>query len=194
VVTPVSSNSGVMQKGFGAVVQTRIGSPYVIAGMEAAGGRVAGYEANGGFLLGFDAKGPSGPLSALLTRDCTLPLVAVLVAAGHGGVAARVAAEPAIVTRAGRLEDIPTEKSAALIATLTEDAGARVSFLEALGLREASLDLTDGLRMILKGGGVLHLRPSGNAPELRVYVEGGDAAAADALLRKVLDDLASSLA
>ena len=68
VVTPVSSNSGVMQKGFGAVVQTRIGSPYVIAGMEAAGGRVAGYEANGGFLLGFDAKGPSGPLSALLTR------------------------------------------------------------------------------------------------------------------------------
>src|SRR5690606_7881792 len=54
VVTPVSSNSGVERSGaFGRVIRTKIGSPFVIAGMEAAGGRVAGYEANGGFLAGF---------------------------------------------------------------------------------------------------------------------------------------------
>ena len=47
VVTPVSSNSGVMQKGFARVIRTRIGSPFVIAALEAAGGRVVGYEARG---------------------------------------------------------------------------------------------------------------------------------------------------
>jgi phosphomannomutase len=194
VVTPISSNSGVLHKGFGKVVRTCIGSPYVIAGMEAAGGAVVGYEANGGFLLGFEAQGPSGVLSALLTRDCTLPLVAVLVAAGRGGVAARVAAEPPVITRADRLQDIPTAESATLIARLREDAGARADFLAPLGLQDAALDLTDGLRMILKGGGVLHLRPSGNAPELRVYVEGTDAAAADALLQAALAHVARLLA
>jgi phosphomannomutase len=54
VVTPVSSNSGFDLSGrFARVIRTKIGSPYVIAGMAAAGGRVGGYEANGGFLLGF---------------------------------------------------------------------------------------------------------------------------------------------
>ncbi|MFN5825823.1 MAG: phosphomannomutase, partial [Rhodobacterales bacterium] len=59
VVTPVSSNTGVQAMGFPREIRTRIDSPHVIAGMEAAGqGRVVGYEANGGFLLGFDATGP----------------------------------------------------------------------------------------------------------------------------------------
>jgi phosphomannomutase len=57
VVTPVSSNTAVEKSGlFGAVVRTRIGSPYVISAMQgelAAGSAVVvGYEANGGFLLG----------------------------------------------------------------------------------------------------------------------------------------------
>jgi phosphomannomutase len=193
VVTPISSNSGVLRKGFVQVVTTRIGSPYVIAGMEAAGGAVVGYEANGGFLLGFDAKGPCGPLAALLTRDCALPLVAVLVSAGQGGVAARVAREPPVLTRAARLQGVPTEKSAALIGRLESDTAARAAFLTPLGLQEAALDLTDGLRMTLKDGRVLHLRPSGNAPELRVYVEGADAAAAEALLTAALDRLEEAL-
>lgn len=61
VVTPISSNSGVTKKDcFDTVSRTRIGSPYVIAGMEDIGGRVVGYEANGGFLLGFEADGLRG--------------------------------------------------------------------------------------------------------------------------------------
>lgn len=194
VVTPISSNSGITQKGFAQVVLTRIGSPYVIAGMEATGGSVLGYEANGGLLLGFEAQALTGPLPALMTRDCTLPILAVLVAAGEGGVAARVAREPAIVTRADRLQEIPTEKSAALIAQLTEDVEARSSFLGALDRKEAALDLTDGVRMQLEGGGTLHLRPSGNAPEMRVYAEGSDAAVAEALLAATLSHLAARLA
>lgn len=53
VVTPISSNSGVtLLPEIAEVILTRIGSPFVIAGMSEAGGRVVGYEANGGFLFG----------------------------------------------------------------------------------------------------------------------------------------------
>ena len=34
-----------------------------------------------------------------------------------------------------------------------------------------NLDLTDGLRMSLSDSTIIHLRPSGNAPEFRCYVE-----------------------
>ncbi|TKA96710.1 phosphomannomutase, partial [Cereibacter changlensis] len=82
VVTPVSSNTGAEASGrFARVIRTKIGSPFVIAAMQAAGGKVAGYEANGGFLLGFAAQGPAGPLPALMTRDSLLPLIAPLAAA-----------------------------------------------------------------------------------------------------------------
>ncbi|MFD1344848.1 phosphomannomutase, partial [Litorisediminicola beolgyonensis] len=81
VVTPVNSNTQADAMGFDRVIRTRIGSPFVIAGMEEAGGRVVGYEANGGTLLGFDAEGPAGPLPRLATRDAVLPILAPLAAA-----------------------------------------------------------------------------------------------------------------
>ncbi|MDD5612941.1 MAG: hypothetical protein PHF75_07850 [Gallionella sp.] len=54
VVVPVSCNTAIELCGaFDSVTRTRIGSPYVIAGMEVAGtGAVIGFEANGGFLMG----------------------------------------------------------------------------------------------------------------------------------------------
>ena len=196
VVTPVSSNTGVEAGArFARVIRTRIGSPFVIAGMEAAGGRVAGYEANGGFLLGFDAEGPAGPLPALMTRDSLLPIVAVLAEARRaGGVAARVAAEPARFTAADRLTEVPTDRSAALVAALTADAAARDAFLAPLGLGAASTDTTDGLRITATGGRIVHVRPSGNAPELRLYAEAESQAAADGLLAAGLARLAAALA
>ena len=33
------------------------------------------------------------------------------------------------------------------------------------------IDRTDGLRIHFAGGDIIHLRPSGNAPELRCYTE-----------------------
>ncbi|KAA8610012.1 phosphomannomutase [Salipiger aestuarii] len=192
VVTPISSNSGVTQKGL-AVTLTRIGSPYVIAGMEAAGGKVVGYEANGGFLLGFEADGPAGKLAPLATRDCVLPLVMTLIAAGAGTVSARVAQEPPVVTVADRLQEIPQEASQPFVAALAQDAGARAEFLGKLGGTEAGVDLTDGVRMTLASGEVVHVRPSGNAPELRLYVEAQGKAAAEALLAAGLTELRAAL-
>jgi len=162
--------------------------------MAQPGARVVGYEANGGFLLGFDAAGPAGPLPALMTRDSLLPLIVALVAAkAAGGLALRVAAEPARFTASGRLAGVPTARSAALVAALTADAGARAAFLAPLDGTEADMDLTDGLRLGLRDGRILHLRPSGNAPELRLYTEAADPAAAEALLDAGLAALAARL-
>ncbi|MCC7320325.1 MAG: phosphomannomutase [Rubellimicrobium sp.] len=192
VVTPVSSNSGAALGGhFARVIATRIGSPHVIAAMDEAraaqpGCRVAGYEANGGFLLGFGAAGPAGPLPALPTRDSLLPILATLVAArAAGGVAARVAQEPARFTAADRIANVPSATGAALVAALAQDRAARAALLAALGLPAGhDTDRTDGLRMRAQDGSVLHLRPSGNAPEFRLYVEADSAGAARALLER----------
>ncbi|SEQ76826.1 phosphomannomutase [Loktanella sp. DSM 29012] len=192
-VTPVSSNTGAEQV-FGRVIRTRIGSPHVIAGMDQAGGRVVGYEANGGFLLGFDAEGLTGKLSALATRDAVLPWVAPLAAArAAGGLAALVADQPARFTAADRLQGVPTEASLALVEKLGSELQDRAAFLDDLDGAEQAIDRTDGLRMTLMDGRIVHLRPSGNAPELRLYVESDSADAAAmtldrglALLRRTL--------
>lgn len=199
VVTPVSSNSGAEDLGFAQVRRTRIGSPHVIAGMQALGGAVAGYEANGGFLLGFDAQGPQGPqgpLPALMTRDAMLPMLAVLAASKGAPVSRLIAAQPARFTAADRLCEVPTDASTALVAALTDDPQDRATFVAALGFVERGVDLTDGLRITATDGRIVHLRPSGNAPELRLYVEAATPAIAAstlqaglALLRDMVDGL-----
>lgn len=200
VCTPVSSNSMIAAlPGIEAVHLTRIGSPYVIAAMEAVraatpGAAVVGYEANGGFLLCYAAQGSEGALAPLMTRDCMLPLVAVLVAAraGGGGVADLVRALPPRFTAADRIKDVPTEASAALIAALTKDAARRAAFFAGLG-PEADVDLTDGLRVRFADGAVVHLRPSGNAPECRCYAEAESPDRALALVAQHLARLAGAL-
>ena len=195
-VTPVSSNTGVEAGGkFARVIRTKIGSPFVIAAMEEAGGRVVGYEANGGFLLGFDAEGPAGPLPALMTRDSHLPIIAPLVAARRVGLglADLVAAEPPRFTAADRLQEVPTEASQALVARLIEDSDARAAFLAEFGGAATGIDTTDGLRITLEGGRIVHLRPSGNAPEMRFYAEAESAEAAREFLARGLDILANRL-
>ena len=193
VCTPISSNSMVCAlPGFAEVSLTKIGSPFVIAAMETAlaknpAAKVVGFEANGGFLLGFAATGPAGPLPQLMTRDAFLPLVAPLAAARAAGqsLAQAVAALPPRFTAADRLTETPTEASAALLARLAAEPEARAAFLTPMGA-EAALDLTDGLRMTLADGRIVHLRPSGNAPEFRVYAEAESEKAALSLLKTAL--------
>jgi phosphomannomutase len=195
VVTPISSNTGAeASKRFEQVIRTRIGSPYVIAAMEAAAGRSVGYEANGGFLLGFTARGPAGELPPLMTRDSLLPLIAPLALARGIGVAALVAQEPARFTASDRLQEVPTDRTQALVAQLDASADARAGFLRALGAVEVAIDRTDGLRIGLEGGRIVHLRPSGNAPELRFYAEAETPEAAEELLAAGLAKVAGMLA
>ncbi|RYH01211.1 phosphomannomutase, partial [Salipiger sp. IMCC34102] len=180
VVTPVTSTTALDAMGFAQVRRTRVGSPYVIAGMaDVAPARVVGFEANGGVLLGFDA----GPLPALPTRDAVLPLIAPLLAARGAPLSTLVAALPRRVALADRLQGIDRTRAAAWIKTLTQDDRARAAFWDGA---PAALDVTDGPRMTHASGDILHLRLSGNAPELRVYAEAEDPELAQALLDKGL--------
>ena len=200
ICTPVSSNSQVDEMPcFETVLRTRIGSPFVIAAMEETlaadpAAQVVGYEANGGFLLGFEAQGPAGPIAPLMTRDCLLPLVAPLAAARAAGqsLAALVAGLPPVFTAADRVQEVATEKSRALIETLTASAEARRDFFETGGT-ETHIDLTDGLRVRFDDGSTVHLRPSGNAPECRCYAEAQTPAAAQALVTAHLARLRARL-
>jgi len=90
VATPVSSNTLAEKSSwFDSVLRTRIGSPYVIAAMEAVSDSkaiVAGFEANGGFLLGSNVLRNGNKLTALPTRDAVLPMLALLGLAKESGV------------------------------------------------------------------------------------------------------------
>lgn len=193
IVTPVSSNSLVGQMGFARVERTRIGSPFVIAGMEAEAGKIIGYEANGGLLLGFEATGPEGTLAPLMTRDSILPIVAPLAmakASGHA-LADLVASLPPRYTAADRIAGIDSAVSQTFLAGLKQDAAARAAFFEGVGV-ETSVDTTDGLRVTF-GEDVVHLRPSGNAPEFRCYAEAASIERAETLLKLHLGKLATDL-
>jgi len=177
VVTTVSANTCVDLMGRFEVARTQIGSPFVIAGM-AGGGSVVGYEPNGGFLLGFDAQGPAGPLAALMTRDCMVPILAPLAAARAAGVSlmALVAGLPARFTASLRLQGVETAAALAFLAAVRADPAA---LMAAAGLGEVDhVNMTDGWRA-QSGGDIVHLRPSGNAPEFRIYAEARSAARAD---------------
>jgi phosphomannomutase len=183
VVTPVSSNTAVERCGwFAQVTRTRIGSPYVIEGMEEAvraGARsVVGYEANGGFLVATSLEVSGRVLTPLPTRDAAVVILAVLALARRSGApaSALLGTLPPRFTASDRLKDFPTALSRARIAALrSRDPGAERHAIEAAFAGQfgavAALDETDGLRITFASGEIVHLRPSGNAPELRCYNE-----------------------
>lgn len=191
IATPVSCNTALEKCGlFEQTLRTRIGSPYVIAGMqelERNGKTVAGYEANGGFLLETDIYLDGKVLKALPTRDALLPQIAVLAAARAQklGVEDLFKSLPKRFTASDRVKEFPTEKSRAKVAEIAERNLGETYFGKLAG-KIVSTDMTDGYRMTFDSGDIIHLRPSGNAPELRCYVECDSAARAEELKGKVL--------
>ncbi|MGB3026606.1 phosphomannomutase [Paradevosia shaoguanensis] len=182
VVTPVTSNSAIESSGaFARVIRTRVGSPYVIAAMRDAEGVVVGFEANGGVLLGSEARG----LSPLPTRDALLPILAVLglMRAEGKSMSELVAELPPRFGSSDRLEQVPHDRAAILMEQLRRDAAAYFAELgEVLEVSDV-----DGLRFTLANGDVIHYRVSGNAPELRCYIEAATPERAEALLEWGLD-------
>lgn len=188
VVTPVTSNSAIESVGyFRNVVRTKVGSPYVIDGMSGPG-TVVGFEANGGVLLGSDVAVNGKTLSRLPTRDAVLPILAVLgsAAAARKPLADFVAPLRVRPALSDRLTEVPTEKTAALVQQLAGEPDYAARYFSGVGDIE-SVTTIDGPRFVLRGGDVIHYRPSGNAPELRCYVEAATADRAAHLLRWGLD-------
>ncbi|MFI5381709.1 MAG: mannose-6-phosphate isomerase, class I, partial [Tepidisphaerales bacterium] len=143
VVVPISCNDAVDRGALKAIVEpkTRIGSPFVIAGMQQARekGRAAvcGWEANGGFLTGSDFTLGTPPLAAtqhsalstqhsasdgrtlaaLPTRDAMLPILGVLFSAREKGLSLSALFDrlPARYSKAALLRKFPRPTSLKII-------------------------------------------------------------------------------
>ncbi|MGZ8244094.1 phosphomannomutase [Methylomagnum sp.] len=227
-VVPISCNDAIDRGALKDMVEpkTRIGSPFVIAGMEVACARgkqaVCGWEANGGFLTGSDIRRAGQTLTALPTRDAVLPIVAVLSAARARGVRLTelFARLPKRYSRAALIKEFPRARSVRIIerfspvnpaireATFAPDGtraldesrrelavpAAELAAMDAI--RDAlagffgaeagfgaitAINYVDGVRIYFGNGDVAHLRPSGNADELRIYAVADSQARADAI-------------
>ncbi len=191
VVTPVTSNSGIEAAGSYAVTRTRVGSPYVIAGMDeaiAAGkANVMGFEANGGTLTASRFTVEGKPFEPLPTRDSFLPILATLYAAAKAGnpLSAVAGSYRLPFAAADRLENFPVETSAALMAYLRASDANLADFLKPVAAVASKSDI-DGLRVTLVDNRIIHFRPSGNAPEMRCYVEASSENETKALLEQGL--------
>jgi phosphomannomutase len=97
---------------------------------------------------------------------------------------------PARFTASDRLTSFPTELSAVRIAAMATSPEAAEDQFPELG-RPVDIDTTDGLRMTFANDEIVHLRPSGNAPELRCYTEAASASRARALNQACLARLES---
>ena len=192
VVTPVSSNSLVEKTAkFNQVVRTKIGSPFVIAAMQSlesiGESSIVGYEANGGFLQQTSLTLNGKKLSALPTRDAVMVALTVIASADQNSctISELLAQLPQRYTYSDRLKEFPTELSKEKIGSintgnLDADLVAFSTYFPELAYA-VSLDATDGVRVNLEDGNVVHLRPSGNAPELRCYTESDSVVAAQKL-------------
>lgn len=187
LAVPVNGNSRIVSHDGLQVTRTRIGSPYVLAAIgnavEKGALRSVGFEPNGGYMLGSEVEAGSATLAALPTRDAVLPLIGTLQYAMRrklplSDLSADAGFRPAA---SDRIADFPVEQSRALMANLAGTSRFVAEFVSPLG-DVAGVDWTDGARITLTSGDVVHLRPSGNAPEMRCYVEADDARAARELL------------
>ena len=157
VVVPISCNDAIDQGSLKDILEpkTRIGSPYVIAGMEKARHkgklRICGWEANGGFLTGSDIERNGRVLKALPTRDALLPILCVLFAAHEKGVTFNdlFAGLPQRFSRAALLKQFPKPVALRIVDKYSPGdtsirevvfAGGRVSLFDANQTQLAPFD------------------------------------------------------
>ncbi len=183
VSTPVSCNTALEKsKAFSETRRTRIGSPFVIESMmeaEKAGyQRVVGYEANGGYFTQSSLSLFNKDLKPLPTRDTLIVFLSILGLSLDQKVPVSqvVKSLPPRFTASGRLEDFPTETSQSILKSFRSDQpdqnkeALQTAFENKFG-SVVEINNTDGLRATFENGEIIHLRPSGNAPEFRCYNE-----------------------
>jgi phosphomannomutase len=183
VTTPVSCNTALEKCGkFKDIRRTKIGSPYVVESMIEASDEgyetVTGYEANGGFLTNSCIKNKHGVLDPLPTRDTAIVLLAILGLALRRGkpVSQLVTDLPSRYTASGRLKAFPAERSQEILQQFNtgrpdiDKTQIEKAFGKVCG-KVIDINRIDGVRISFENSEIIHLRPSGNAPEFRCYTE-----------------------
>lgn len=202
VVTPVSSNTAVEKSNaFKKTVRTKIGSPFVISEMqhlEKDYSRVGGYEANGGFLQQSSLELSGKELSPLPTRDAVIVQLCILMMSQERGctISELVTSLPPRYTKSDRVKNFPTVQSQKLLfemlaGTKDENITRITDLFGNIAGTAQNIDVTDGLRITFMNEEVIHLRPSGNAPELRCYNEAKTMARAEEINAACMNILTS---
>jgi phosphomannomutase len=192
VVTPISSNSSVELVDFKKVVRTKIGSPYVIdclKQLSTEGLKSSGYEANGGYILATDLSDKGKILNKLVSRDAVLPMISLIAYSKKLNlpISTLVSKFEKRFTSSRKVDNFPTEKSKEIINRFylnNQIVKTKVKefFKSILDLEITDINTLDGVRVTYENMDVLHIRPSGNAPELRCYVESDSQEKADKLV------------
>lgn len=195
---PVSCNTVIEKSNsFKKTIRTKIGSPYVIEAFEQLKEHksFAGFEANGGFLLGSTMTKDGNSLQTLPTRDALLPFIvlASYIVKANTTLSKLIDTLPQRFTSSDRIQEFPREDSVRLI---EQGLSNPQELLESFGLQDLrALDINtiDGLRLTTHDNNIIHLRPSGNAPELRCYVESDSQEDSDKLVIQVLTSIRENL-
>ena len=163
VVCPVNVSNVINYIGK-EVIRTRVGSPYVIAGMKKYGSNF-GFESNGGCIHE----------DVMLSRDGGVTFIKMLNILKWSKLSLHelVGELPEFYIRRSKF-DCPTEKFGLILE-------------KAKGfLTSQSIDTTDGVKLILDKNTWILFRPSGNAPEFRVFVESNQETKANQYLTHAL--------
>lgn len=146
------------------IIRTRVGSPFVIAAMKKYGGNF-GFESNGGCIHE----------DVMLSRDGGSTFVKMLNIMKWSGKPLHelINELPKYYIRRTKFA-CPTEK-------FTQILTQAKSFLTS-----QSVDETDGIKLILDSHTWILFRPSGNAPEFRIFVESNQETKANQLLDSAL--------
>lgn len=196
---PVSCNTAIEKCGFfNEVKRTRIGSPYVLASMQEASAKgrkvVVGFEANGGFLLQSRVVKDGKHLEPLPTRDAVLPILAILYLVKSSGktISTIVSELPSRYTASDRLTNFDRTRSRAILDKFSSiDESKNLFEVEkyfgSLCGKPLNINLMDGVRITFENGEIIHLRPSGNAPEFRCYTEADSLSRAVEINKKCLE-------
>lgn len=100
---------------------------------------------------------------------------------------------PARLTASERLSEINRAAGQRLLARIADDWQALRALLAPDAGSIRSIDQTDGLRVTFADGSIVHLRLSGNARELRCYVEAAWVEEAERLCQQCLDRIGHEL-
>src|SRR5581483_5235918 len=130
----------------------------------------------------------------LATRDAVLPILSVLVAAHERGCSLSdlFSRLPPRYSCAALLKKFPQSVSRQIIDRFSPGFSRQIEtirgelqefFRPEMGFSEiARLNYTDGVRIIFANGDVAHIRPSGNADELRIYAVADSQERAEAIV------------
>lgn len=200
VSTTASCNTALELSGkFKRINRTKIGSPFVVEAMQKdqkkGYKKIVSYEANGGYLVQKNLKLHGRPLEALPTRDSMLPILSSLALAAKNKSTLSELSQlfPQRFVYSHSIKGIPTEISQKILKKIIkQDSTAKKLATKLFGLPAEirKFNFTDGARMFLTNNEIVHIRPSGNSPEMRVYVEADTLQRAQELAEYVLEKIA----